>query len=163
MTELTNLTTEVVELPGVEPADPPTEMLPGRLWHGGCPVDYDWARTTGIRFILDLADEDAHPPTGATAGLLYVKAPLVDADDLPDPEFTTRQAHLAAGIIAQGYPVLVQCTFGRNSSGLLVSLVVRVVLRVCGSEDLAHVQARRRGTVNNDTFAAWLRSLPAPD
>ena len=162
MTELTALTTDPVDLPGVEPADPPTEMLPGRLWHGGCPVDFDWVHRTGIRAVLDFADADAHPPAGATDDLLYLKAPLVDADDVPDPEFTTRLAGLAAGLIAQGYPVLVHCTFGRNRSGLIVSLVVREVLAISGAQALEHVQSRRRGTVNNESFAAWLRSLPAP-
>lgn len=35
-----SLTTQAVELPGVDPADPPTELLPGRLWQGGLPVDF---------------------------------------------------------------------------------------------------------------------------
>jgi hypothetical protein len=56
----------------------------------------------------------------------------------------------------------VHCTFGRNRSGLLASLVVREVLGVTGAVALSHVQSRRAGTVNNETFAAWLRTLPAP-
>ena len=162
MTELTSLTTEPVELPGVRPADPPTEMLPGRLWHGGCPVDFDWVAATGIRAVIDIADADAHPPAGATDGLLYLKAPLVDGDDLPDPALTLRLATLVAGLLDDGYRVLVHCTFGRNRSGLLVSLVVREALGITGAEALAHVQRHREGTVNNAGFAEWLRSLPAP-
>lgn len=162
MTELTSLTTEPVELPGVRPADPPTEMLPGRLWHGGCPVDFDWVAATGIRAVIDIADADAHPPAGATDGLLYLKAPLVDGDDLPDPALTLRLATLVAGLLDDGYRVLVHCTFGRNRSGLIVSLVVREALGLTGAEALAHVQAHREGTVNNARFAEWLRSLPAP-
>ncbi len=162
MTELTSLTTEPVELPGVRPADPPTEMLPGRLWHGGCPVDFDWVTATGLRAVIDIADADAHPPAGATDGLLYLKAPLVDGDDVPDPALTLRLATLVAGLLDDGYRVLVHCTFGRNRSGLLVSLVVREALGISGAEALAHVQAHREGTVNNAQFAEWLRSLPAP-
>lgn len=162
MTELTSLTTEPVELPGVRPADPPTEMLPGRLWHGGCPVDFDWVAETGIRAVIDIADADAHPPAGATDGLLYLKAPLVDGDDVPDPALTLRLATLVAGLVEDGYRVLVHCTFGRNRSGLIVSLVVREVLGLSGAEALAYVQEHREGTVNNAEFAAWLRSLPAP-
>ncbi|MGW6130913.1 protein-tyrosine phosphatase family protein [Cellulomonas sp. NPDC055163] len=162
MTELTSLTTEPVELPGVRPADPPTEMLPGRLWHGGCPVDFDWVTATGIRAVVDIADADAHPPAGATDGLLYLKAPLVDGDDLPEPALTLRLATLVAGLLDDGYRVLVHCTFGRNRSGLIVSLVVREALGLTGAEALAHVQAHREGTVNNARFAEWLRSLPAP-
>ena len=162
MTELTALTTDPVDLPGVEPADPPTEMIPGLLWHGGCPVDFDWVHETGIRAVIDIADADAHPPAGATDDLLYLKAPLVDADDLPDPAFTTRLATLVAGLVEEGYPVLVHCTFGRNRSGLIMSLVVREVLNLTGAEALEHVRSRRRNTVNNDTFAGWLETLPAP-
>lgn len=156
------LTTDPVELPGVDPADPPTELLPGRLWQGGCPVDFDWVRATGIGAVLDLADADALAPADDVEGLVYLKSPLVDGDDLPDPALTLRLAALVAGLIADGYRVLVHCTFGRNRSGLLATLVVREVLGVTGAEALAHVQSHRRRTVNNEGFAAWLRTLPAP-
>jgi len=158
----TGLTTVPVELPGVAPADPPTELLPGRLWQGGCPVDFDWVRAQGITVVVDIADADAHPPAGATEGLAYLKVPLVDADDVPDPVLVQHLARMVAALIAEGRTVLVHCTFGRNRSGLVAALVVREVLGVPGAEALAHVQARRDGTVNNETFAAWLRSLPAP-
>lgn len=159
----TALTTDVVELPGVAPADPPTEMVPGRLWHGGVPVDYDWVRATGLTVVVDLSDADTYPPVGATEGLLYLKVPLVDAGDLPDEGLVLRLADLVAGLLRDGHRALVHCTFGRNRSGLLVSLVVREVLGLSGADAVAHVQARRRDTVNNETFAAWLRGLPAPD
>ncbi|MBC7291445.1 MAG: hypothetical protein H5T83_08960, partial [Actinotalea sp.] len=88
----TSLTTVPVELPGVAPADPPTELLPGALWQGGCPVDFAWVREQGIGVVVDIADADAHPPAGATDGLAYVKGPLVDGEEVPDPAFTQ---HLA--------------------------------------------------------------------
>ncbi|NMR21681.1 dual specificity protein phosphatase family protein [Cellulomonas fimi] len=162
MSASTDLTTDAVELPGVDPADPPTELLPGRLWQGGCPVDFDWVRETGIDVVLDIADPDAHPPVGATDGLLYVKAPLVDGDTLPDWTLVSGLADLAARFIGDGRRVFVHCTFGRNRSGLLAALVVREVLGIPGGEALRHVQDRRPRTVNNEAFAAWLRSLPAP-
>ena len=163
MTELTALTTEPVELPGVRPADPPTELLPGQLWQAGVPVDFDWIAATGITAVVDLADADAHPPAGATDDLLYLKVPLVDGDTVPEPALTLRLARLAAGLIDDGHVVLVHCTFGRNRSGLIASLVVREVLGVDGATAMAHVQERREGTVNNEQFAEWLRSLPAPE
>ena len=162
MTEQLALTTDPVELPGVRPADPPTELVPGRLWQGGCPVDYDWVRDAGITAVIDLADPDTYPPAGATEGLLYLKCPLVDGEDVPDPALTLRLASLVAGLAEDGYRVLVHCTFGRNRSGLMASLVVRELLRLEGGEAMRYVQERREGTVNNETFAAWLRSLPAP-
>ncbi|HET7397127.1 MAG TPA: dual specificity protein phosphatase [Intrasporangium sp.] len=156
-----NWTTDPVDLPGVDPADPPTEMVPGRLWHGGCPVDFDWVRATGIDVVLDLADPDAYPPAEEIEGMTYLKCPLVDAEDLPDPAVTLRLARLVADLVEDGHRALVHCTFGRNRSGLVVSLVVRELLGVTGAEALAYVQARRERAVNNETFARWLRTLPA--
>ncbi len=162
MTEQLALTTDPVELPGVPPADPPTELVAGRLWQGGCPVDYDWVRAAGITGVVDLADPDTYPPAGATEGLFYLKSPLVDGEDVPDPAITLRLAGLVAGLVDDGYRVLVHCTFGRNRSGLMASLVVRELLGLSGAEAMAYVQERRDGTVNNEAFAAWLRTLPAP-
>ncbi len=157
-----NWTTDPVDLPGVDPADPPTEMVPGQLWHGGCPVDFGWVRNAGIRVVLDLADPDAHPPAEQIEGLTYLKCPLVDAADLPDPAVTLRLAKVVAELVGEGHRALVHCTFGRNRSGLVVTLVVRQLLGLDGADALAYVQARRSRTVNNETFARWLRTLPAP-
>ena len=157
-----NWTTDPVELPGVDPADPPSELVPGRLWQGGCPVDFDWVRQTGIDVVLDLADPDAFPPAEAIEGLTYLKCPLVDGDDVPDPGVTLRLAGLVAGLVGEGHRALVHCTFGRNRSGLVATLVVRELLGLTGADALAHVRARRDGVANNEDFAAWLSSLPAP-
>lgn len=158
-----NWTTDPVHLPGVEPADPPSEMVEGRLWHGGVPVDYAWIREHEIDTVVDLADADAFPPSAEVDGLNYLKCPLVDGDDLPDEGLTTRLADLVAGLVEDGHRVLVHCTFGRNRSGLLVSLVVRRLLGLSGKEAVGYVQERRQGAVNNETFRAWLASLPAPE
>jgi protein-tyrosine phosphatase len=157
-----NLTTDRVELPGVTPADPPSELLPGRLWQGGCPVDYGWARRTGIDVILDISDADTYPPEGAVDGLAYLKCPLVDGA-VPDPALTLRLADLVAALVREGRRALVHCTFGRNRSGLMATLIVRAVERVDGAAALRRVQQTRDGAVNNTEFARWLRSLPAPD
>ena len=156
-----NWTTDPVELEGVDPADPPTAILPG-LWHGGCPVDFDWVHRTGVDAVVDLADADAYPPSTDVEGLTYLKCPLVDGDELPDPGLTLRLAALVAGLVCDGRTVLVHCTFGRNRSGLLVTLVVRELLGIDGTEALEHVQRRREGAINNARFADWLRSLPRP-
>lgn len=157
-----NWTTDPVDLPGVDPADPPTELIEGQLWHGGCPVDFAWVHDSGIDVVLDLADADAYPPAEEIDGLIYLKCPLVDQEDLPDPGLTLRLAALVAGLVRDGHQALVHCTFGRNRSGLVVTLVVRELLGLSGSDALAYVQARRDRAANNDTFAEWLASLPAP-
>lgn len=157
------LTTEEVALPGVDPAAPPSPILDGSLWQGGCPVDFDWARDTGIDVVVDVADAHAHPPQGAVSGLTYLKCPLVDGDTVPDPDVTLRLARLVAELISEGHRVLVHCTFGRNRSGLMVALIVREVLGLDGAQGVAFVQARRKRALNNEAFAGWLRSLPAPE
>jgi hypothetical protein len=162
VTEQLALTTDPVDLPGVAPADPPTELVVGKLWQGGCPVDYDWVREAGITAVVDFADPDTYPPAGATEGLVYLKSPLVDGEEVPDPAVTLRLATLIAGLVEDGYRVLVHCTFGRNRSGLMASLVVRELLGLPGGDAMRYVQERREGTVNNESFAAWLRTLPAP-
>ena len=162
MQQSVNWTTDPVHLPGVDPADPPTELVAGKLWHGGCPVDFAWARDHGIDIVLDIADADAYPPAEEIEGLTYLKCPLEDGETVPDPELTLRLAGLVAGLVREGGQALVHCTFGRNRSGLMATLIVRDLLNLSGAEALAFVQQRRDGAVNNADFAAWLRSLPKP-
>jgi hypothetical protein len=157
-----NWTTDPVELPGVAPSDPPTELVDGRLWHGGCPVDFGWVRRTGIDVVLDVADPDAFPPAQEIRGLAYLKCPLVDDERLPDPGLTLRLAGVVAGLVGEGHRALVHCTFGRNRSGLMAALVVRELLGISGADALGRVRQRRPGAANNETFARWLASLPAP-
>jgi protein-tyrosine phosphatase len=156
-------TTEPVDLPGVEPADPPTELIPGKVWHGGCPVDFAWVRDTGIDVVLDLADADAYPPAAEVERLTYLKCPLVDDVEVPDPSVTLRLASLVAGMVGDGHRALVHCTFGRNRSGLVATLIVRELLNLSGAAALDFVRERRNGVVNNVAFEKWLASLPAPD
>jgi protein-tyrosine phosphatase len=156
-------TTEPVDLPGVEPADPPTELVPGKVWHGGCPVDFAWVRDTGIDVVLDLADADAYPPAAEVERLTYLKCPLVDDVEVPDPSVTLRLASLVAGMVGDGHRALVHCTFGRNRSGLIATLIVRDLLNLSGAAALDFVRERRNGVVNNVAFEKWLASLPAPD
>lgn len=156
------LTTDTVRLPGVDPADPPSELVSGRLWQGGCPVDFDWVRRQGVTLVLDVADADAHPPAGAVDGLTYLKCPLVDEGAVPDPTLTLGLASLVAALIRDGHQALVHCTFGRNRSGLMATLVVRELLGLTGADALAHVRERRDRAANNKAFEEWLASLPAP-
>jgi hypothetical protein len=44
----------------------------------------------------------------------------------------------------------------------MATLVVRELLGLTGADALEYVQARRDRAANNDTFADWLASLPAP-
>lgn len=145
--------------PGV---DPPNEVLPGRLWIGGAPVDFAWSRRHGIDVVLDLADPGPGPQTPDLAGLDYRKCPLVDADELPDDDqLRDLVTHVVTGVRA-GRRVLVHCSFGKNRSGLVVTLAVRELLELSGADAVAHVRARRHRAVNNTVFAEYVEGLPAP-
>jgi hypothetical protein len=161
-TQELNLTTVPVQLPGVDPAEAPSEVLPGRLWHGGVPVDFEWLAGQGIEVVIDLSDADSYPPADRIKRLTYLKCPLVDGD-VPDEGLAVRLAQLVAGLVEDGRQILVHCTFGRNRSGLLMTLVVREVLGLTGAEALDYVRQRRANAVNNEGFAQWLRALPAPE
>lgn len=157
-----SFTTEPVELDGVEPAAPPTELLPGRLWQGGMPVDFDWVVGHRVDLLVDLSDADSVAPADPVAGLTYLKCPLVDGDELPDETLLHGLARLVADLVRDGRRTLVHCTFGRNRSGLLAALVLRELEGLAGAEALRRVQGLRPGDVNNRVFADWLGSLPRP-
>jgi protein-tyrosine phosphatase len=88
---------------------------------------------------------------------------LVAVSSPPDPALTLRLAAMVAGLVDDGYQALVHCTFGRNRSGLVATLVVRELLGLSGRDALAHVRDRRDRAVNNESFARWLSSLTAPE
>ncbi|RZS90346.1 dual specificity protein phosphatase-like protein [Motilibacter rhizosphaerae] len=140
---------------------PPTEILP-RLWQAGCPVDWDWARATGFELVVDVNDADQVHEPDDVAGLRYVKHPLVDAAELPDMHLLDELVDLVVEAVRSDRPVLVHCGFGKNRSGLVVTLAVRQLLGVDGRTALEHVRSIRTRAVNNATFAAWVEGLPAP-
>ena len=143
--------------PLVQPA---CEVLPG-LWQSGLPEDWSAVRAS-VDAVVDVADPGPGPSSEDLGGLTYVKAPLEDADALPDPVLLDHLARLVADLVRDGRRVLVHCTFGKNRSGLLMALVVRELLGCDGRTALERVRAVRHRAVNNAGFAAWLSALPAP-
>lgn len=139
----------------------PSEVLPG-LWQSGLPEDYAQVRSAyGV--VIDLADVGSGPGTPEdVAGITYVKAPLIDGDGLPDPLLLFGLTALVADELRRSRTVLVHCTYGKNRSGLLMTLIVRERLGCTGAQALRRVRDVRHRAVNNDTFAAWLEALPAP-
>lgn len=143
--------------------DPPSEILRGRLWIAGSPVDYGWVRERGVTVVADLADADAHPDPAELEGLAYLKHPFVDTDELPDLVVVEGLATALVEALAAGRRALVHCTYGRNRSGLVTALVVRGLLGVDGATALTLVRERRFRAVNNARFAAYLLTLGAPE
>ena len=143
--------------PDVQPA---CEVLPG-LWQSGLPEDWAEVRDR-VDAVIDVADPGPGPSPEDLGGLTWVKAPLEDGDELPDPLVLHHLAGLTADLVRDGRRVLVHCTFGKNRSGLLMTLVVRELLGCDGPTALERVRAVRHRAVNNARFADWLSDLPAP-
>ncbi|MGN6242837.1 MAG: protein-tyrosine phosphatase family protein [Motilibacteraceae bacterium] len=146
--------------------DPPTEVLPGRLWISGSPVPPEFVAEHGITAVVDVADPDSptDPDELERAGVrLYRKEPLVDdAERLPDLDLVEELVDVLVDAVGEGHRALVCCSFGRNRSGLVAALTVRALLAVPGAEALRLLRARRRRAVNNPAFAAHVTALPAP-
>lgn len=142
--------------------DPPDPVLDGRLWIGGAPVDYAWARATGIDVVVDVSDPDMLVDPADLAGIDYRKCPLHDCADLPDPE---QLGELVGHVVEQvraNKRVLVHCAWGRNRSGLVVALAVRDLVGVSGEQAATLVRERRRRALNNAAFSAHLDGLGPP-
>ena len=139
---------------------PPCEVLPG-LWQSGLPDDWASVREQ-VDVVIDVADPGPGPSSDDLDGLTYVKAPLVDGEALPDPLVLGHLTDLAADLVRDGRRVLVHCTFGKNRSGLLMTLVVRELLGCDGRTALGKVRSVRHRAVNNERFAEWVSALPAP-
>ena len=142
------------------PVQPPCEVLPG-LWQSGLPEDWAVLRDR-VDAVVDVADAGTGPSEDDLGGLTYVKAPLQDGEELPDPVVLHHLAGLVADLVRDGRRVLVHCTFGKNRSGLLMALVVRELLGCDGRTALRRVRAVRHRAVNNERFARWVSELPAP-
>jgi protein-tyrosine phosphatase len=142
------------------PVQPPCEVLPG-LWQSGLPEDWAALRDR-VDAVVDVADAGTGPSEDELGGLTYVKAPLQDGEELPDPVVLDHLTGLVADLVRDGRRVLVHCTFGKNRSGLLMALVVRELLGCDGRTALQRVRAVRHRAVNNERFARWVSELPAP-
>lgn len=59
--------------------------------------------------------------------------------------------------------ILVHCVAGKNRSGLVAALVVRLVNGCTGADAVTWVRTRRPGALTNPVMERWLCALPAPD
>ncbi len=120
-----------------------------------------WIKARDITMVINLwhrRDDDI-----ATAGLLYVHAPVPDGR-MSDDSFAYYDTHarLAAAALADGGSVLTQCQGGRNRSGLLAGLTLCYWLGISGDEAVERVRAGRgKAALANPHFLSWLKSIPA--
>jgi protein-tyrosine phosphatase len=144
-----------------EEIDPPDAIVDGRLWQGGSPVDYAWARAAGIDVVVDVSDPGDEPAADDLGGIDYRKCPLVDGDEMPDASQLDELVDHVVAMVRGGRRVLVHCTYGRNRSGLVVALAVRELFGLSGADAANLVRERRRRALNNETFTAHLDGLAA--
>jgi protein-tyrosine phosphatase len=145
-----------------EVARPPSEIVHGRLWQGGAPVDFAWVRRTGITVVLDVSNPEIYPAPKDFEGLDYIKMPLEDTNRLPDLAILDGVVQAVANAYRGGRKILVHCRMGLNRSGFVDALVLRALFNLTGAEAMKTVQARREGSLVNAVFAAHLRTLPRP-
>lgn len=142
------------------------EVLPGRLWQAGSPLDWDRVARNGIEVIVDVnGDGDRRlEPVGwfRSESIVYLFWPLTDGR-LPHEPTLTLVAGFVTDLLHQGKRVLVQCSQGVNRSALVCALVARHVERISGREAVERVLAVRPTALSNPTFRGWLETLPAPE
>jgi protein-tyrosine phosphatase len=144
-----------------ERADPPSEILRDALWQGGAPVDFGWVTSNRVNVVADLGDADTIATPRDIAGVAYLKHPIEDGE-LPDLVVLDGLVSTLAAAIREGRRTLVHCGWGRNRSGLVVALLLRELLGVDGRAAVLAVRERRHRALNNQVFADYLESLPAP-
>lgn len=87
----------------------------------------------------------------------------VPLDDCDDMERCLQQApavqtavNLLKEAVKEGHCCLVSCYAGRNRSALVVTEYL-IQTGMAPDAAIAHVQARRKKTLGNETFVAWLK------
>jgi dual specificity protein phosphatase-like protein len=120
----------------------------------------DWSTilSHGISAVIDLDGDLDHGVPTTPGGLLYVYFPFED-ETLPDPEKLHALAAMGAELVGTGQRVLCHCLLGFNRSALVAGLIL-VHLGMSGPEAVALLRERRPGALYNETFAAYLESLP---
>lgn len=78
--------------------------------------------------------------------------------DLPNWQ---RAAQIVVERVAAGKKVLVTCMAGLNRSGMVTALALHQITGWSGKDIVEHIQASRDMALCNDTFADYIRGLPA--
>lgn len=152
-------------------------IAPG-LWQSGLPMPFASLQDQGIGLVV-LAAAGVQPGPEEIAHirrvcpkLKLITAPLDDVEDEDAMPEIARVANQVADRVAQrmseGRTALVTCQVGRNRSGLISALVLMRLHGLSGSQAVDQVRTARElhlppgeEALSNDTFRAYLRSLPA--
>ena len=125
------------------------------------PAIDDWSPVFArhISCVIDLEGEVDHGVPSLPGHILYVYFPIFD-EDLPDFARLDAVCSLGARLLESGQKVLAHCGMGFNRSALVAGLIL-VQRGLTGSEVVARIRRKRPGALFNETFEAYLESLPA--
>jgi protein-tyrosine phosphatase len=121
----------------------------------------DWAQVRALRIdtIVDM-DGDVDPGVPeAPNQILYVYYPIAD-EQLPCAPKLHAVGRLVADLVRQRHVALVHCRLGLNRSNLLLGTAL-TYLGMSGAQALERLRRVQPAALFNDTFADYLRSLPA--
>jgi len=124
------------------------------LWIGGVPPDADSVREAGMD-VLVLCAVEIQPPDVALKGLSTIRCPMVDDGTINSEQWrqAAQCARDVAGLVRQGYRVLVTCRQGRNRSGLVCGIALHLLTGHPGWECVEYIRARRPLALTNEAFA----------
>jgi hypothetical protein len=125
------------------------------------PAIDDWGPVSEHRIgcIIDLDGEVDHGVPSLPGHILYVYFPIFD-EDLPDLARLDAVCSLGTRLLESGQKVLSHCGMGFNRSALVAGVIL-VQRGLSGAEAVARIRRRRPGALFNETFEAYLESLPA--
>lgn len=125
------------------------------------PAIDDWSPvlSRGIGCVIDLDGEVDHGVPSFPGHMLYVYFPIFD-EDLPDLARLDAVCSLGTRLLESGHKVLAHCGMGFNRSALVAGVIL-VQRGLSGAEAVARIRRRRPGALFNETFEAYLESLPA--
>jgi len=136
----------------------------GNIYQGGAPTIGPHMRAAGVDCLV-LAAMELQGPAEDYPGVEVHHAPGDDTDvNWIDPATIAvwdAAAQWAAHRAIAGKNVLITCAMGWNRSGFVTALAVRHLTGWTGERCVDLVQRRRPKGLSNQSFARWLRKLPA--
>ena len=125
------------------------------------PAIDDWNEVFSRRIgcVIDLEGEVDHGVPSIPDHMLYVYFPIFD-EGLPDLARLDAVCSLGTRLLESGQKVLSHCGMGFNRSALVAGVIL-VQRGLSGVEAVARIRQRRPGALFNETFEAYLESLPA--
>ncbi len=139
--------------------DVDAHRLTSRLWQGSFPyAGGGYLAELGFTVVVLCAYEMQAPEH--FEGLQCILCPM---DDSRLSSAEARQAHTTAGSVAalwrEGHRILITCAAGRNRSGLVSALSLRLIRGISGSAAANRVKVIRPNALTNPSFVSYLNSL----